>query len=571
MIRTSEEGVGESSSSIVVPSRFLYNRIFSLSSVGKLVLVGILIGIMYLPYSLLSYYAKSNYFSIVIIFVIILFFLVWISSLYFLFSITSTNIEKSVIGKIFPLLLVTASLTAYFAAVIENKAVLLIFSFKGILTSIGIPGVTYELANSVLYVSIIPLLEEFAKIFPLLILLGNYARISVGKKNIVTNLIPTHRTFVLLGAFYGAWFDLFEQFLSFSILSNPPTGYFASALNNQEIIDILINTRTVFPLHSVTSMLLAFGVGFLFISRKNKKKLSSRIIFLLFLLVSVGFHAYWNYNFQVFSEKFIISQLQLMGYVSYGIFGFFAIWILFKVPKICPSCYSEHRINDCEQYEGKTKIYEKKIKKKKSVGRLIDDSTRMMLCPECQYPLYNGQFCGNCWSFPKLQCENCNQVVPAFSRNCWACGSDVPTLHEKMGSSSPPLYMHFSVGFTRILGVGIIIIFAFVFSTIENSLHFLGNTIFLLSVIIALSVSISWYRSSKNRVKSILASINITAIVAFSLLITTMYLSIFAVFLIISVYQIFFGLIGISLILLLDVLFIRFIIKAARGTNLIVI
>ena len=571
MIRTSEEGVGESSSSIVVPSRFLYNRIFSLSSVGKLVLVGILIGIMYLPYSLLSYYAKSNYFSIVIIFVIILFFLVWISSLYFLFSITSTNIEKSVIGKIFPLLLVTASLTAYFAAVIENKAVLLIFSFKGILTSIGIPGVTYELANSVLYVSIIPLLEEFAKIFPLLILLGNYARISVGKKNIVTNLIPTHRTFVLLGAFYGAWFDLFEQFLSFSILSNPPTGYFASALNNQEIIDILINTRTVFPLHSVTSMLLAFGVGFLFISRKNKKKLSSRIIFLLFLLVSVGFHAYWNYNFQVFSEKFIISQLQLMGYVSYGIFGFFAIWILFKVPKICPSCYSEHRINDCEQYEGKTKIYEKKIKKKKSVGRLIDDSTRMMLCPECQYPLYNGQFCGNCWSFPKLQCENCNQVVPAFSRNCWACGSDVPTLHEKMGSSSPPLYMHFSVGFTRILGVGIIIIFAFVFSTIENSLHFLGNTIFLLSVIIALSVSIFWYRSSKNRVKSILASINITAIVAFSLLITTMYLSIFAVFLIISVYQIFFGLIGISLILLLDVLFIRFIIKAARGTNLIVI
>ncbi|MHA1516355.1 MAG: PrsW family glutamic-type intramembrane protease, partial [Candidatus Heimdallarchaeaceae archaeon] len=493
------------------------------------------------------------------------------SSLYFLFSITSTNIEKSVIRKIFPLLLVTASLTAYFATVIENKATLLIFSFNSILTSIGVPGATYELANSVLYVSIIPLIEEFAKIFPLLILLGNYARIRVGKKNIVTNLIPTHRTFVLLGAFYGAWFDLFEQFLSFSILSNPPTGYFTSALNNQEIIDILINTRTVFPLHSVTSMLLAFGVGFLFISRKNKKKLFSRIIFLLFLLVSVGFHAYWNYNFQVFSEKFVISQLQLMGYVSYGIFGFFAIWILFNVPKICPSCYSEHRINDCEQYEGKTTIYEKKIKKKKSVRRLIDDSTRMMLCPECRYPLYNGQFCGNCWSFPKLQCENCNQVVPAFSRNCWACGSDIPTLHEKMGSSSPPLYMHFSVGFTRILGVGIIIIFAFVFSTIENSLHFLGNTIFLLSVIIALGVSIAWYRSSKNRVKSILASINITAIVAFSLLITTMYLSIFAVFLIISVYQIFFGLIGISLILLLDVLFIRFIIKAARGTNLIVI
>ena len=107
MLRTSEENVSESSSSIVVPNRFLYNRIFSLSSLGKLVLVGILIGMMYLPYSLLSYYVESNYFSIVLIFVIILFFLVWISSLYFLFSITSTNIEKSVIRKIFPLLLVT--------------------------------------------------------------------------------------------------------------------------------------------------------------------------------------------------------------------------------------------------------------------------------------------------------------------------------------------------------------------------------------------------------------------------------------------------------------------------------
>lgn len=500
-----------------------------------------------------------------------MFFVVWVTSLYFLFSMTGTDIEKSVIKKIFPLLLVTASLTAYFATVIENKAFLLVFTFKDLLTSIGVPGVTYQAANTVLYVSIIPIIEEIAKIFPLLILLGNFVRINNKKKNIITNLIPTHRTFILLGGFYGATFDLFEQFLSFSILSNPPEGYLASALTNQEIIDVLINSRSIFPLHTITSMILAFGIGYVFISRKDKRKIVPRIFLVLTLFASVGFHAYWNYNFQVFSEKFILSQLQIMGYISYAAFGFFALWILLKVPRLCPSCYSEHRTKNCGKTEKNFDKYKQKIRKKKRINRLFENSTEMLRCPECQYPFYNGEFCGNCWSFPKLQCENCNQVIPAFSRNCWACGSDTPTLFEKMGSSSQPLYMNLSVGFARIISIGIIIIFVVVFVTIDNTLQFLGNTIFLLNVIIALGVSVSWYASSKNRVKSILASINITSIVVFSLIITTLYLSIFAVFLIISVYQIFFGLIGISLILLVDSLFIYFIVKASRGTNLIIL
>jgi hypothetical protein len=554
----------------MVPSRLLYNRIISLSSAGKLIIIGILIGLLYLSYYLLIDHVDDYYFPFAVIFVIVVFFVLWVSSLYFLFSITSTDIEKSVFKKIFPLLLVTASLTAYFATVIENKAFLLVFTFKDLLTTIGVSGATYQVANSVLYVSIIPIIEEIAKVFPLLILLGNYARVNIKKKNIVTNLIPTHRTFVLLGGFYGAAFDLFEQFLSFSILSNPPEGYFTSALTNQEILNVLIRTRTFFPLHTVTSMILAFGIGYVFISRKDKKKFLSRVVLILSLFASIGFHAYWNYNFQVFDEMFILDQLRIMGFISYGFFGFFAIWILFKVPKICPKCYSEHRSKECDGREKDFEKYRTKIQKKKRAKKLVDTSTKMLLCPECQYPLYNGEFCGNCWSFPKLQCENCNQVVPAFNRNCWACGEDIPTLFEKMGSSSQPLYMNLSVGFARILSVGIVIIFIFVFVTIDDTLHFLGNTIFLLNVVLALGVSVLWYASSKNRVKSILASINITAVVVFSLIISTLYLSIFAAFLIISVYQIFFGVVGLGLILMIDALFVYFIVKASRGTNLII-
>ncbi len=571
MIQTSEESITEDTSSLMVPSRLEYNRIFSLSSFGKLITIGALVGLLYLTYSLLSYYLESYYFPFVVIFTIILFFVIWVSSLYFLFSLTSTDIEKTVIKKILPLLLVTASLTAYFATVIENKAFLLVFTFKDLLTTIGVPGITYQVANAVLYVSVIPIIEEIAKIFPLLILLGNFVRVNIKKKNIVTNLIPTHRLFVLIGGFYGATFDLFEQFLSFSILSNPPQGYFTSALTNQEILDVLINTRTVFPLHTITSMLLAFGLGYVFISRKDKKKILSRILFFLSFCVSVGFHAYWNYNFQIFNEKFTLSQLHKMGYISYAFFGFFILWIVFKIPRLCPTCFSEHRSKYCKVTEKDFEKYKEKIRKNRRIGQLVDRTTKMFVCPECQYPLYNGEFCGNCWSYPKLQCENCNQVIPSFSRNCWACGADLPTLFEKMGSSSQPIYMNLSVGFARILSIGILIIFVFVFITIDDTLHFLGNTIFLLNVIIALGVSVIWYASPKNRVKSILASINITSIVVFSLLITTLYLSIFAVFLIISLYQIFFGLVGISLILLVDSLLILFIIKASRGTNLIIL
>ncbi len=535
----------------------IHKRILNLSTLAKVVLLSILAVLAYFLVTFVTRYENSLFLPIIVILAITVFFILWVTCIYLLFGITSTQLETKLIKKLFSLLLVMGVLTPYFAVIIEKEFFILMTFTSGFFASSDSFPVIYQILHFIFSVFIIPIVEEIAKIFPIIILLGNYARVNLNaKRSIHTKLTPSFRIFIMLGGFFGAWFDLFEQFLLYS--SEPESA-----------LSFLLPLRSIYPLHTVTTMLAATGLGLAFLYRNKISKFKRIIIGILFLILSISFHSLWNFNTEFNANMETISLI--LGNLSYALFGFFILVIMFSVPSFCPKCFTQHIEKECPDISSHTFPLKEDLEKMKNTEPLYDEKTNLMVCSQCRTPVFNGEFCMNCWSFPKIQCRNCNQVLPQFARVCWSCGTEVDALYEKMSSSSPPFYASIAVGFTRILAVGIFISFVFTFTSIEVTVPFLGYALFLLSIIVAIFATVVSYRYKRNRVKSIISSINLLSIVAISIIVTSLYMIIFSVLLIITISLIGYGIIVLLCTLLLASASVYFLLKTSKGGRLIVL
>ena len=571
MIQSSQDKEKRESTSIILTSESFYRNILSFSSLAKILFLGILGIIVYFLLSYVEIFVNSNYFPIIIVLIIIMLFVLWLSIVYTFFSITATKLELTVVKKIFTLLLIMGALTAYFAVVINNKALIFASVVSSFLEQFGIVTNTIPYVQFNFYVFVIPIMEEVAKIFPIIILLGNYTQFIFRKERIQTRLTPSLRTFVLYGAFFGVWFDLFEQFFHYSNL-------LADNISSQSIVNSLIYTRSVYPLHCVTTMIASLGLGIVFINRRNLRKRLQVFLFILFILLAACLHGLWNYySISQLDSPSQFAALTTIGITSIGVFAVFVMFLLLYKPKLCGSCNTEHASGSCVELNYDLEEISKNLSKKRKIIPLLQNSYDMIMCSQCQNKTFNGYFCLNCWSFPKLQCNNCNQVLPSYTRICWSCGTDVPTLYAKMTSSSPSFYVNLSVGLTRILGAGMFISFIFAFATLREtifsigSLSSMGYIILLLGIILSLIVTIIWYAYSDNKVKSMISSMNLISIAAISIIITGLYLSVFAFLMIITVAQIVMGLIGLTCILLIITASVFYLLKIVKGARLIII
>lgn len=539
----------------------ILKRIISISTLIKFLVLGLLAVIDYFLVSYVYLFENSNYLPIIIILIITFFFLTWTACLYLFFSLTITELENSLFNKLFSLLLVMGVLSAYFAVVIENKSFTLVSIVAGFFSSIGYFPDVYSNIHFIFYVFVIPIVEEIAKVFPIIILTGNFARIHLrSKKSIHTKLTPSFRTFILLGGFFGAWFDLFEQLLSYS--SSIP----------ESVIDYLIFKRSIFPLHTVTTMIVSTGLGLVFLYRNRLSRSSKFGVFGVFLVLGSAYHGFWNYN-TVFNLNSITREyiFQIMGILSYIIFAVFVILLVIKSPVYCNQCNTEHFSKVCPEIPSLKSSQKEDLEKARRMEPLYDKETNMMVCSQCKTPVFTGNYCLNCWSFPKIQCNNCNQVLPAFSRICWSCGTEVTTLYEKMSSSSPTFLSTLSVGFTRILAVGMLISFIFTFVTIDNTITFLGYTVFLLAIILAICITVIWYRYKTSRVKAILSSISLLSIIAISIVVTSLYMIVFSILMILTILQIVYGIVGLLSTLTIVTASLYFLVKSTKGVRLIVL
>lgn len=529
----------------------LNRKMISLSTLIKAVIVGILVASIVLLLNISYDVVNTPYFPVYVVLFLILGFLFWVVTLFLVFSISITKTEKSIIKLIFPLLMILGILTAYFSVVIENKAFSLFTVINSVLNQMNI-DLTPQKIQQVFYTFVIPLIEEIAKIFPVIMLLGNYARLSHDEFNYETRLVPSLRMAVFFGGFFGAWFDLIEQFLSYSTL---PTNF---------VINSLLFGRTIYPLHSVSSMIVALGIGIIFIGRSYPKKLRI-LVFSVFLFLGTGFHGLVNY-YSVVNENF--TALSILNYSSYVLFIFFALILLIKIPKYCLYCFTEHVSSECPDLIEKSEKLAKVLKSKPKYPYLYKESEKEFLCSNCFTRNYNSEYCDLCWFFPKLQCNNCNQLVPAFARNCWSCGREVTTLYDKMNSSSPPLYVSFSIGFTRVIFVGILISLLFIFMNIQSSVSFLGYVIFIVAILLALLITFVWFFSAKNRVQSMLSSIIVTSTVVLALIVSSLYMGIFALVLLFS-FRFLYGFTSLVCVMVVFFVSIAYLIKVISGSKLI--
>jgi hypothetical protein len=325
-------------------------------------------------------------------------------------------------------------------------------------------------------------------------------------------------------------------------------------------------------------MIASLGLGIVFINRKQLKKRYQALLLCIFILLAACLHGLWNYySFTPLSSQAKYVILSTLGVISIGIFAALAIFLLLYKPKFCKECNTEHASGNCIELEQDINEISKVLSKKRKIIPLLQNSHEFILCPECQNKSFNGHFCINCWSFPKLQCNNCNQVLPSYSRICWSCGTEVPTLYRKMTSSSPPFYVNLSIGLTRIIGAGMFVSFIFTFATLRGtifsvtSLSSMGYILLLLGILLSFLITMAWYGYKDNRVKSMISSLNIISVVAISIIITSLYISVFAFLMIITIAQIVMGLIGLACILLILVTCVLYLLRVVKGARLILI
>ncbi|MCG3222076.1 MAG: hypothetical protein H7641_11930, partial [Candidatus Heimdallarchaeota archaeon] len=138
MIQSSQDKEKRESTSIILTSESFYRNILSFSSLAKILFLGILGIIVYFLLSYVEIFVNSNYFPIIIVLIIIMLFVLWLSIVYTFFSITATKLELTVVKKIFTLLLIMGALTAYFAVVINNKALIFASVVSSFLEQFGI-------------------------------------------------------------------------------------------------------------------------------------------------------------------------------------------------------------------------------------------------------------------------------------------------------------------------------------------------------------------------------------------------------------------------------------------------
>ncbi|MHA1778625.1 MAG: hypothetical protein ACTSYN_03545, partial [Candidatus Heimdallarchaeaceae archaeon] len=135
---------------------------------------------------------ETQYRTFYLLGMIFLFFLLWIVLIAETLVLNPTNTEIFIIKKTVDLILVLGLLTAYFAVIIENKAFSLLTFIDSVINNIGVKA-NLTVLQDYFYAVVIPIIEELTKIFPVIILFGNYIRIPQNREPFHTRLLPSQR------------------------------------------------------------------------------------------------------------------------------------------------------------------------------------------------------------------------------------------------------------------------------------------------------------------------------------------------------------------------------------------
>ncbi len=532
------------------PSSLSYNNKnddnFPLFSLILIFFVSLLTSVAYI--TLINGLQNNQYFAVYTIGYFIMNFLVWVSFAFIFFYNSKTDIEWELIRRSIFIILLVSLMSAYVSTISERLFTLL-FGFSN---SNDGEIIAY-------YVYLVPTVEEFCKFFPIFFLFRNYIRIKDNAGHSVYKFIISKRQLLIYSIVIGAFFDLFKHFQTYSMISD--SKFFVN----------FIFLRSISPIMAVTSLIFSLGANYILFNyrdaERDQKTNKNKWLYIggFFIIVSIMIHSLWNYADVSFSPN-----SELIFEVVISLLFLIFCFILIKKPVICSKCKLEHAFGLCPSELSDNMLYNKILSHKQVYSNDYAIASNFILCPNCGLQTFDGQVCYSCGSWPKIQCSNCNQVVSVFANRCWSCGMPIPSLFDKMHSSSPSFYASLAVGVSRLIGTGILISVIISIINLDNSPMELGFEILLLIIFIVFSTTIFWYFLEKRRMTSIFISIIVTSSIFFVVVIQSIF---FAVLSLISIFNFTKLLFGIAvLVSSLSLLFLSFVYFRGiiRGESLII-
>lgn len=358
------------------------------------------------------------------------------------FTVSFLDLEWKSITKTFPVIFFGSILVVLGALLLNNR---LLFLFSEAISGIFIiedPNQTtifivYELIAGI----ILPANEEITKIIPIVTLAHAPIVIFNPEKTEPTSDFETHqsimtrRQYAFYGVLSGSIFTFLELFLY----------QWQSSGSEIEMIFMQILFRTLTPLHVLTTLFVALGIGTLKIKLLEEQGIKRALVMSSgYFVLGWVFHSLWNtinIYYEVYSPG---SEAELA--IILAIFGAICDIILLTTllivgryrPRICSQCgfeksgYHSHikkEVEDSTPYLVKipllTFISVKKLRKQFS-------------CPFCLNPLLLGA-CSKCGARIFLTCPQCYGFISETTSSCPHCFNKIkPFIELRMKALSLP-------------------------------------------------------------------------------------------------------------------------------------
>jgi len=289
----------------------------------------------------------------------------------------------------------------YFALSLNTRNYLLLSALAGIRI------IPTELAQFIMTSIFVPIVEEFVKIYVLIILSRQIKITSTHTKR----LLDEPGLILMIGLLGGALFNLLETYWYvwniWEMGSLTDSGIFWS-LWMQVII------RSSNPLHLVASMIGAIGIITVFNSTTDLYLNRSNLrLFLPYYLVSVSLHGAWNASagngLSDFNFILLIVMLPAAIFIiiNYGRF----------YQSTCEECGLRH-ISSISHSKTNPILGDQK-------------SSSLFACEQCGVPK-TSEICSNCLATDVFACQNCKFPLPIYASTCWKCGEEVEVIYDKL-------------------------------------------------------------------------------------------------------------------------------------------
>ncbi len=316
--------------------------------------------------------------------------------------------------------LLMAILGIFFALTINTRSSLIAISL------LGVGVLNLEQAIFLLVAIFAPIIEEFVKIYPALLLSVHFKE----KNGRTVRYISNPQYFLILAIIGGGVFNLLETYLY----------TWSASLENIEVqeewrfLNFQLLLRSVNPLHVASTLISALGIIVAMQSSDNSAMTRNEFkIFFPYFLGAVLLHGLWNGSSILFSDQTLYYNLPLVNWllIPVSITIWIAIMLRYRRLEIteCEVCMQWHLPNFSHTVDPRLD--------QGMISLSFTNFDNSHVCSNCKNPK-PGLDCEHCGATEVFACSNCQYPLPIFGTKCWKCNQTVESVVDELTRLDTP-------------------------------------------------------------------------------------------------------------------------------------